>query len=339
MSGSGPAAAAAAAVAANFELGGTVVSLTPHPTGHINDGYLVETDRRRFLLQRLNPSVFPDGGAVMANVIAITAHLRSKGEPTLTLVPTRTGQQSWRDDGGASWRMYDYLEGARPLQVGSPDDAAVVGHAFGRFHRVTADLDPASLRVSLPGFHDPSRRRAQLERAVEADPCGRLAEVTELVDTVLACSVPSIEGLPVRVAHNDAKAANLLVDDIGGRPPLVVDLDTVMPSSVLWDVGDMVRSSTGTANEANATVAFDAARYQALVEAWLDQVDPLLTDDERRAVPSAGRVVTFEQAVRFLTDHLLGDVYFRVSGPGENLDRARNQWQLLRSMESSMGSQ
>lgn len=333
MSGSGPAGAVT-----NFDIGGPVASLAAHPTGHINDGYLVATDRRRFLLQRLNPSVFPDADAVMANVVAVTAYLRANDEPTLTLVPTRTGEPSWRDNTGATWRMYDYLEGAHPLHVGSTDDAAVVGRAFGRFHRIVSDLDPSSLQVSLPGFHDPARRRTQLERAAEADPCSRVADVADLVDDLLTYAVPSIEGLPLRLAHNDAKAANLLVDDIGARPPLVVDLDTVMPGSVLWDVGDMVRSSTGTADEATATVTFDPDRYRALVEAWLDEVGSQLTDDERDAVPSAGVVVTFEQAVRFLTDHLLGDVYFRVSGPGENLDRARNQWQLLRSMESTMGS-
>lgn len=333
MSGSDPVAAAA-----NFDVGGAVVSVAPHPTGHINDGYLVDTDRGRFLLQRLNPSVFPDAGAVMANVVAVTAHLREKDEPTLTLVPTRTGEASWRDDDGATWRMYDYVEAAHPLQVRSPEDAAVVGRAFGRFHRMVADLDPESLQASLPGFHEPPRRRAQLAHAADTDPCGRLADVSELVEALLTHAVPTIEGLPVRVAHNDAKAANLLVDDTGRRPPLVVDLDTLMPGSVLWDVGDMVRSSTGTPNEASATVDFEPDRYEALVDAWLDEVGPLLTGDERRAVPSAGVVVTFEQAVRFLTDHLLGDVYFRVTGPGENLDRARNQWLLLRSMESRMGS-
>jgi hypothetical protein len=138
----------------------------------------------------------------------------------------------------------------------------------------------------------------------------------------------AIADLPVRVAHYDAKAANLLV----GPTIVVVDLDTVMPGSVLWDVGDMVRSSTGTADEDTAGVSFDAERYAALIDAWLAEVDDLLTDGERRTVPIAGPVTTFEQAVRFLTDHLEGDVYFRVTRPGENLDRARNQLELLRSM-------
>jgi len=325
--------------AAAFDVAGSIVSVQPHPTGHINDAYLVSTDRRRYLLQRLNPSVFADPEAVMANVVAVTTHLRGKGEPTLTLVPTRAGGSGWRDqDGaGAAWRMYQYLEGSHPLEVRSPADAAVVGRAFGHFHRLVADLDPTQLRISLPGFHDPARRVAQLEEAVDADPCGRLDDASELVDALLAFAVDrSLDDLPVRVAHNDAKAANLLVDEIGGRQPLVVDLDTVMPGSVLWDVGDMVRSSTGTPEEATAVVAFDTERYRALVDAWLAETGELITPAERDAVRKAGPVVTFEQAVRFLTDHLQGDVYFRVTRPGENLERARNQVTLLRSMVSAL---
>lgn len=323
--------------AAAFDLGRPVVSVQPHPTGHINDAYLVETEQRRYLLQRLNPSVFSDPDAVMANVVTVTRHLRAKDEPTLTLVPAADGGWSWRDDSGAVWRLYRYLEGAHPLDVESPADAAEVGHAFGRFHRLTCDLDPASLSVSIPRFHDPARRVADLESAVADDSHNRLGDASAIVERLLSIGPDDVlSGLPVRVAHNDAKAANLLVDEIGGRPPLVADLDTVMAGSVLWDVGDMIRSSTGTADEDTAAVAFDVERYDALVEAWLTEVDDLLIDEERVVVPRAGVVVTFEQAVRFLTDHLRGDVYFRVRRPGENLDRATNQLALLQSMEAAL---
>jgi Ser/Thr protein kinase RdoA (MazF antagonist) len=325
--------------AAAFDVAGSVVSVAPHPSGHINDGYLVVTDRGRYLLQRLNPSVFAGPDAVMANVAAVTGHLRAKGEPTLTLVDSRRGGPSWHDDTGALWRMYTYIGGAHPLAVGTADDAALVGRTFGHFHRLLDDLDPGSLRVSLPGFHDPARRVAQLESALGDDQHGRSAEAGPLVDELLHLRGLAAEGealrrLPARVAHNDAKAANLLVDDCGENPPVVVDLDTVMAGSVLWDVGDMVRSSTGTADEATAGVRFDGERYEALVDAWLGEVAELLTPGERAAVPLAGPVVTFEQAVRFLTDHLRGDVYFRVRFAGENFNRARNQFELLRSMMS-----
>jgi len=334
---SGAAEAAAAAV----DLPGAVDAVEPHPTGHINDGYLVVAGARRYLLQRLNPSVFHDPDAVMTNVAAVTDHLRAKGEPTLKLVSTRHGSSSWQGTDGAVWRMYEYIHDVQPLEVGSPAAAAVVGRAYGRFHRLLSDLDSSRLRVSLPGFHDPGRRIAQLEAAVEADPYGRLGEACGLVDAVRTlrhaiAADSTLAGLPVRVAHNDAKAANLLVDGAGAQQPVVIDLDTVMPGSVLWDVGDMIRSSTGTPEEATATVSFDVDRYSALVDAWLAETGDLITEHERDAVPRAGLVVTFEQAVRFLTDHLEGDVYFRVTRPGENLDRAANQLELVRSMVSTL---
>ena len=331
----------AADVAARFDLPGDVDAVEPHPTGHINDGYFVVAGDRRYLLQRLNPSVFPDPDGVMANIGAVTGHLRAKGEPTLTLATTRDGATSWRDADGATWRMYDYVSGVHPLDVRSPADAALVGRTFGRFHRLLADLDVSGLRVSLPGFHDPARRMAQLEAAVEADRYDRLGDVCGLVDalrslrhTIAADS--ALMGLPVRVAHNDAKAVNLLVDPVGAQPPVVIDLDTVMPGSVLWDVGDMVRSTTGSPEEATAAVSFHLDRYHALVDGWLAETGNLLTRSERDAIAKAGPVVTFEQAVRFLTDHLEGDVYFRVTRPGENLDRARNQMELLGSMVSTL---
>jgi len=327
--------------AAAFALAGDVISVEPHPTGHINDAYLVATDDQRYLLQRLNPSVFVDPDAVMANVVAVTDHLRTKDAPTLTLVDSVDGHPSWRDGSGAVWRVYRYVERARPLAVETPEDAALVGRTFGRFHRLLGDLDPECLRVSLPGFHDPARRVAQLTAAVDDDERERLGDVNDLVDELLALretigADDALVGLPVRIAHNDAKAANLLVQECGGAAPIVVDLDTVMAGSVLWDVGDMVRSSTGTADEATAAVRFDIARYRALVDAWLAETADLLTPDERGAVRHAGPVVTFEQTVRFLTDHLRGDVYFRVSSPGQNLDRARNQLELLRSMVAAL---
>jgi Ser/Thr protein kinase RdoA (MazF antagonist) len=329
----------ASEAAAAFEVAGSVVSVVPHPSGHINDGYLVVTDRGRYLLQRLNPSVFADPDAVMANVVVVTDHLRAKGEPTLALVDSRNGAPSWHDDSGAPWRMYEYIGDAHPLAVETAGDAALVGRTFGHFHRLLDDLDPDSLRVSLPGFHDPARRVAQLESALDDDQHGRSAEAGPLVDELLQLRRLAAEGeallrLPARVAHNDAKAANLLVDECGKNAPVVVDLDTLMAGSILWDVGDMVRSSTGTADEAAPGVRFDGERYRALVDGWLSEVAELLTTAERAALPVAGPVVTFEQAVRFVTDHLRGDVYFRVGFPGENLLRARNQFELLRSMLS-----
>ena len=217
--------------AAAFAIAGAVGSVELHPTGHINDAYLVATERERYLLQRLNPAVFADPDAVMANVVAVTDHLRAKGEPTLALVDTVNGASCWRDGNGAVWRMYRYIEDAHPLAVQTAADAALLGRTFGRFHRLLADLDPAHLRESLPGFHAPARRVAQLTSAVDADEHGRLGDARDLVDELLTLRTAigvdeALAGLPSRVAHNDAKAANLLVDRCGTKAPTVVDLDT-----------------------------------------------------------------------------------------------------------------
>jgi Ser/Thr protein kinase RdoA (MazF antagonist) len=329
-----------------FDLPGAVEAVDPHTLGHINDGYLVVAGGRRYLLQRLNPFVFPDPDAVMTNVSTVTDHLRAKGERTLTLVTTRDGATSWLAADEATWRMYEYVDGVRPLEVRSPADAALVGRTFGRFHRLLADLDVSHLRVSLPGFHDPARRFDALQAAVADDVCGRAPGVTDELDGVaglgyLVDAADALAAAPTRVTHNDAKAANLLDDETRASPPIVVDLDTVMPGSVLWDVGDMVRSTTGTAEEdtSETGATFDAARYQALLDAYVDDAGDLLTDAERRALPVAGPVVTYEQAIRFLTDHLMGDVYFRVGRPGHNLDRTRNQLALLRSMLAALGQE
>lgn len=341
-----------------FALPGPVEAVEPHPTGHINEAFLVVAGGCRFLLQRLNAAVFPDADSTMANIVRVTSHLAAKGEPTLTLVATADGTPSWRDADGAVWRMYEYISDVHPLEVAAPDGAAVVGRAYGRFHRLLADLEPACLRVSLRGFHDPARRLAALHAAVKDDACGRAQSVADELDVIaglrdMAARACVLDRAPVRVAHNDAKAANLLVDDDGDRPPVVVDLDTVMPGSVLWDVGDMVRSTTGTVPESTTPAdfrasmpnsrglthesrsgqpVFDVERYRALVEAYLDETGDLLTESERTDIAVAGPVITYEQAVRFLTDHVQGDVYFRIAHRGQNLDRARNQLVLLTSM-------
>ena len=332
---------AAATAVAHFVLPHPVPAVEPHPTGHINDGWLVVAGPRRYLLQRLNQRVFPDADAVMENVVTVTTFLRERREPTLSLVPAQDGGFSWRDDAGSLWRVYDYVEGVTPLEVRSVADAALVGLAFGRFHRLLADLDPARLRVSMPGFHDPPRRLLAFEAAVAEDRDGRRSHASDAIRAVedlrrVADAAHQLGVLPVRAAHNDAKGENVLVGGDGDRAPLVVDLDTVMPTSVLWDVGDMVRSSSGASEEA-ATVHFDLERYEALLEAFLSEAGGLLTTAEHAALPVAGVVATYEQAVRFLTDHLLGDVYFRVVQPGQNLARARNQLQLLREMITALG--
>ena len=309
-------------------MAGPVAAVEPQQGGHINESHVVVAGGGRYLLQQLNPAVFADPDGVMANILVVTAHLRSRGEPTLTVLLTDEGRPHWR-----GWRMYELVEGARPAQVRSPVEAEAVGRCVGRFHRALADLDPSLLLVTMPSFHDPVRRLAGLEALDPAEAAEAAEEVAALRELRHLAEIGSeLNALPLRIAHNDAKVDNVLVDEHTGEPVMLVDLDTVMPGGVLWDVGDLVRSATATAAEDDPAARFDGARHAGLMEGWLAETGGLLSAEERALLDAAGPVVTYEQAVRFLTDHLAGDVYYRVARRGQNLDRARSQLALLHSM-------
>jgi N-acetylhexosamine 1-kinase len=312
--------------------------IEPLPGGHIHESWLVAGPGGRVVVQRCNTTVFPDLDRVMLNVTLVLDTLGSALRPLRTI----DGGVLWRPGDGSVWRAFPYLEDTvAGAPVADPDRARVLGAAFGAFHRDLAGLDPDRLAVTLPGFHDPGRRLAALDRAAGDDRVGRrshvsseLASVASLTDVVRP-GASVLSGLPRRVAHFDAKADNVLLDARTGQVRAIVDLDTVMPGSVLWDVGDLARSATGPDAEDETdleAVTFDAGRWGALVDGYLSTAGGLLSAAERGALMWAGPVVTFEQAVRFLTDHLDGDRYYRVERPGHNLDRCRCQLALLRSM-------
>jgi Ser/Thr protein kinase RdoA (MazF antagonist) len=215
------------------------------------------------------------------------------------------------------------------------------GALLGRFHGLVADLDPDALTETLPGFHDPARRLDALRAVISADPCGRAAAVQDEIDMVQAAeSLVEVASdltrrVPRRVAHLDAKLDNILFAD--GDAVALVDFDTVMPGAWFWDVGDLVRSGATTAAEdepQTERVFVEPERYQAIVDGYREAPAAVgaATPDEREAVAAAGAIVTYEQAVRFLTDWIAGDVYYRISRPTQNLDRARAQLRLLASM-------
>jgi Ser/Thr protein kinase RdoA (MazF antagonist) len=326
-----------------FELAGNVVAVDELHVGHINDSYLVTCSTRdgprRYVLQRVNDSVFPDVDGLMANIAIVTAHLGGAGVPQL--VPTRDGHSHW-----GRWRAFEFVDGARPMRVQTAAHAASLGRAFGCFHRALAELDPELLSETIPAFHDVRRRVRDLDAVVAADPSGRvtasrseLAHVDAHRDLVAVADRLAPPHVPTRVVHNDAKADNVLLDAATGEPVCIVDLDTVMPGTVLSDVGDLVRSATTNVPEDEpdaARVDFDRDRFDALLRGYREETDALLTPAERDGLVLAGPVITFEQAVRFLADHLAGDVYYRVTRPGHNLDRARNQLALLDAMRAAL---
>jgi aminoglycoside phosphotransferase (APT) family kinase protein len=346
-----------AAVAARFVLVGPVQGVQPYGQGNINLTYLVLCRAgagalRRYLLQRLNPVVFAEPDVVMANVALVTTHLQRRLEDegageldrrVLSLVPTRGGHLSWRDEQGAVWRCLRFVERTHSsLTLTSPAQVFEAGRAFGELHRLLVDLDPALVGETIPGFHDPARRLAALDRTLQADPAGRAAAARDEIDFVLGHSDVAEAGrrlvgpeVPLRVAHNDAKVDNLLYDDDTDRVMCVTDLDTVMPGSILWDVGDLLRTATCPAPEDERDldrVEMDLGLARALVAGYRQEAAAWITAPEVALLSLAGAVVVYEQAVRFLTDYLAGDVYFRMFRPGQNRDRCRVQIKLLSSM-------
>ena len=344
-----------------FRLAGAPVEATPFGSGHINHTFSIRCDTPshpvRYVLQRINRSVFRDRGAVVANAALVTRTLRGGLERRgvvdvarrcLRCLETTTGELSHVDEAGEVWRAFDQIEGARTFDtVDSPDRARRAALAFGDFAGLLADLDPAQLEPTIPGFHDFEARFAAFEAAVASDAAGRARAISREIDAMHAARerleeelpAAALAALPVRAVHNDCKLNNVLFDDADGEAICVIDLDTVMPGLLLFDFGDLVR--TAACKEAEDSRALERVRvepelYAALAEGYLEGSAALLTAPERELLPLAGPQIALETGLRFLTDHLDGDLYFRVAREGHNLDRARTQLRLTEQLQGDL---
>jgi Ser/Thr protein kinase RdoA (MazF antagonist) len=333
-------------VVAQFATNAALVAVEPFsgPAGHINTSYVVTARRGaddrpvRFFLQRLNGHVFPDLRGLMENVSRVTRHV---GGP-LRLIPTREGTAFHQDDHGEVWRLYDFVEGAVARTVPTAADAERAARAFGAFQRALVDLPGPRLHETIPYFHDTPRRLESLECAVQRDAARRTAGARDEVAQIRARQglagvfVQAAAGVvPERVVHNDAKLANVLFDAASGEPLCVVDLDTVMPGLALYDFGDLVRSMVTRAAEDErdlGRVLLEPELFERIARGYLSATSELLTAAERELLVPAAQVIVFEQAIRFLIDHLEGDRYYRVARPGHNLDRCRTQLALLATL-------
>lgn len=342
-----------------FALHGEVVAAAPHGSGHINDTFAVTVSQAgapvRYIFQRINHTIFKDVPALMDNILRVTSHQRERlladgGEDAsrraLTVITGRDGEPCVRDGHGRWWRAYLFIEKALTHdKIDSPDQAREAARSFGEFQRLLADLPGARLHETIPDFHNTPSRLAAFEDALAADSAGRAADAADeiaftrsraslartLVDLLAAGLVPE------RVTHNDTKLNNVMLDDATGAGVCVIDLDTVMPGLSLYDFGDMVRTGTNAAAEDETDLAKVVARpaiFAALAEGFLAGCGSALNAVERDHLEVSGRVMTYEVGLRFLTDHLRGDVYFKTKYAGHNLDRARNQFALLRSLEA-----
>lgn len=339
--------AALARIADRFALDGTTASVTPYGDGHINVTYLVDTDRARYILQRMNTDVFPDTAALMRNIELVTGFLRAQGQETLEIVSTKDGRGWLAADGGA-FRVYRFIEGTMSYNlVDDPRIFERAGAAFGAFQSRLAGFDAAQLTETIAHFHDTPHRYADFQAAVAADPLGRAKDVRDeigffderapeygrIVDALADGSVP------LRVTHNDTKLNNILMDADSGETRAIIDLDTVMPGSMLFDFGDSIRfgASTGLEDEPDLSkVHFSLPLFRAYARGFLGEVGATAAPRELELLPQAARLMTLECGMRFLGDHLLGDVYFATKYPGHNLVRAHTQMQLAREMEERM---
>jgi aminoglycoside phosphotransferase (APT) family kinase protein len=352
------AAAGVEAAASHFAVDGALVAAEPFGTGHIHDSYRLTwrgaKTTARFLLQRINEMVFPRPAEVMENIARVTAHMAQRlqragaadaGRRVPMLVRTRDGGTYYRDRAGACWRMFRFIEGTRVYEaVRTPAQAEQAGRAFGRFQSLLADFAGPRLHETIPGFHDTLSRFASLDHAVQADSCNRAGAARAEIE-VANCYRPLASALldlqrrseiPERVVHNDAKISNVLFDQAIDEALCVVDFDTVMPGLSLFDFGDMVRSMTCRAAEDEvdlAKVAVELPLFEGLARGYLATAGAFLTPAERANLVVAGKVITLEQAVRFLTDFLAGDPYYKTHRPSHNLDRCRTQLKLVKSIE------
>jgi Ser/Thr protein kinase RdoA (MazF antagonist) len=347
------------AIAGQFQLAGEFFHAEPFGSGHINDTYRFTIEsggaRSRFILQRLNTAVFQNPAAVMENIRRVTAHLGEKmsGAPdaarrVLTLVPACDGESFHCDADGSWWRVFPFIERTRAVDVvESPVQTFAAAKAFGQFQKLLADLPAPRLHETIADFHHTPKRFAALEKAVAADTCNRAASAKPEIEFALRhqaiCRVLLDAHLPERVTHNDTKINNVLLDEMTGEGVCVIDLDTVMPGLVLYDFGDMVRSMTNPAAENErdlAKVEMQFPLFEALLRGYLAGAGDFLTPAEKNLLPVSGQLIAFELGLRFLTDFLAGDTYFKVRCEGENFDRCRTQFKLfesIRRQESVIG--
>ena len=340
------------AVARQFQLPGDFLGAESYGSGHINDTYCARFNQGgapvRYILQRINHNIFKNPAALMENVQRVTAHLGNKcnglSDPSrrvLTLIPTHDGASYYRDAEGNYWRAYIFIEKARTFDaVESPKQALQAAKAFGQFQKLLVDLPSPRLHDTIPDFHHTPKRFAALERAIADDAVNRTKLCQAEINFALArkpiCGALLDAKLPERVTHNDTKLNNVMLDDATGEGFCVIDLDTVMPGLAPYDFGDMVRTTTSPAKEDEkdlSRVTMQFPMFEALARGYLSTAAEFLTPAEKTFLPFSSKLITFEIGIRFLTDFLSGDVYFKVHRDGHNLDRCRTQFKLVESIE------
>lgn len=327
-----------------FQIEGNVCKTEPYGAGHINKTLLVETDKKRYILQKMNTKVFPDPVNLMKNICGVTKHLKERGIETLNVVPLKSGESFLH--GEDCYRVYDFIEGTKTYQTASDKEVFKnSGEAFGEFQNHLASFDASALTETIKRFHDTPKRFADFKDALEADVLGRAKECKAEIDFILerehTYGVVTDDlksgALPLRVTHNDTKLNNVLMDEKTGKARAVIDLDTVMPGSMLFDFGDSIRFGASTAAEDEKDldkVHFDTELFKTYAEGYCKAVKESITPREAELLPYGAYLMTIECGMRFLADYLAGDTYFATKYDGHNLVRCRTQLKLAGEMET-----
>lgn len=345
------------AILNNFSVAGKLVNFYPIDDGHINDTltvvYNVDGMEMRHLLQRINTTVFKNPDELMANVDYVTSYLRdiiiaAGGDcerEALYCKPTRNGKKYYTDSEGRVWRLYNFVENSfSHSSIESPEVFFNAGKAFGNFQRQLADFPIDQLYETIPDFHNTAKRYKNLVNSINIDPEGRVKYLSEEInfcyerrnETYVLTGKTVIGDLPLRVTHNDTKLNNILFDKDTNEPICVVDLDTVMPGLSLYDFGDAIRFGANTAAEDEkdvSKVSLDLNLYEQYVRGFLTTAGSSLVAEEVRLLPFSAKMMTLECGMRFLTDYIDGDVYFKIHYPDHNLVRCHTQFALVADIE------
>ncbi len=340
----------------HFDILGSPEGAFPYGMGHINDTFKVvsrqqDGGEKKYILQRINDSIFKDPAGLMDNIQGVTEHIRNKvkeqggdlKKESLKVIMTKEGA-NFLMKGGNYYRVYDFIEGARTYQmVEGPSDFYKSGQALGEFQELLFDYEATSLNETIKDFHNTEVRFEDFKAVVAEDPKGRLRDCQEEVseyllrekDVGIINKLIKNQELPIRVTHNDTKYNNVMIDDVTREAVCLIDLDTVMPGVALYDFGDSIRSGATTALEDEADLSkvnLDLTLFEAYTKGYLSK-GSFLTKTEIDYLPFSAKIMTFECGMRFLKDYLEGDIYYKTDYPTHNLVRARNQLKLVQDME------
>ncbi len=341
----------------NFNIAGKVLSVENYGSGHINDTYLVVEEqpegKKRYILQRMNTDIFLNTEELMENITGVTHHLEEKikkrgGDPmreTLHVIPTKDKAFYFRDVDGSCYRMYTFIEDATSFDaVKKPEDFYESAVAFGNFQSLLADYPAETLHETIPDFHNTGKRFRTFLKAVQENDQGRVMKAQQEIsfvmnheaDMTVLTDMQKKGELPLRVTHNDTKLNNIMLDNRTGKAICVIDLDTVMPGLSVYDFGDSIRFGANTAAEDEedvSKVSLDLNLYEMYVKGYIEGCKGSLTKNELKMLPMGAKIMTLECGMRFLTDYLEGDVYFKVHKKDHNLIRCRTQFALVADME------